>query len=183
MPFDGPPSAPPASGSDAAEIAAAIAATITRTSSRWPALPAEHSTERTGARVLSNETFDVWLLRWPRGTGVDPHDHGASVGGFAVVEGVLEEIRWRDGVRSSHVVRPGQVATVERGVVHDVVGVTDGALSVHVYAPPLRAMTFYDESGQLAVRREVVDSATMDAPTVREHPGPGIGRDRAKPAA
>lgn len=127
-------------------------------------------------RVLSNEQFDVWLLRWPQGTSVDPHDHGSSVGGFAVVAGVLEEIRWRDGVRSSHVVGPGQAVTVERGAVHDVVGATDGALSVHVYAPPLRAMTFYDESGRYAVRREVVDSGTMGAPTAREPVGAGTGR-------
>lgn len=164
---------------DVADIAAAIAATITVTSSRWPALPSEHATERTGVRVLSNEQFDVWLLRWPQGASVDPHDHGLSVGGFAVVTGVLEEIRWRDGVRSSHVVGPGQAVTVERGEVHDVVGVTDGALSVHVYAPPLRAMTFFDESGQYAVRCEVVDSGTMDAPTAREHTGGGPVRAEA----
>ncbi len=168
---------------DVADIAAAIAATITVTSSRWPALPTEHSTERTGVRVLANEQFDVWLLRWPQGTSVDPHDHGPSVGGFAVVSGVLEEIRWRDGVRSSHVVGPGQAVTVGMGVVHDVVGVTDGALSVHVYSPPLRAMTFYDKSGQYPVRREVVDSDTMDATVDREPVGVASARAEVGSAA
>lgn len=133
--------------------------------------------------MLSNERFDVWLLRWPQGTSVDPHDHGSSVGGFAVVVGVLEEIRWRDGVRSSHAVAPGQAVTVEQGAVHDVVGVTDGALSVHVYSPPLREMTFYDESGQYALRRDVVSSDTMGAPMDWEHVGAEAGRAKAGSAA
>lgn len=147
---------------DVAEVAAAIAATLTVTSARWPSVPAEHSTERTGIRVLSNANFDVWLLRWPAGTSVAPHDHGRSAGGFAVVAGALEEVRWNSGVRTSQVVRPGRSITVEQGVVHDVVGVTDGTLSVHVYAPPLREMTYYDETGRRPVRRELVEAGTME---------------------
>lgn len=153
-----PPDAP-----DVAEVAAAIAATLTVTSGRWPSLPAEHATDRTGARVLSTEAYDVWLLRWPQGTSVDPHDHGRSAGGFAVVAGALEEVRWRDGAPVSRVVLPGQSVTVGRGVVHDVVGLTRGALSVHVYTPPLREMAFYDPSGQNVVRRETVESPELVA--------------------
>lgn len=159
---------------DVAEVAAAIAATLTVTSARWPSVPAEHATERTGIRVLSNAEYDVWLLRWPAGTSVDPHDHGKSAGGFAVVAGALEEIRWHDGVRSSQVVRPGRPVTVERGVVHDVVGAADGTLSVHVYAPPLREMTYYDETGRHPVRRELVDTTTMEP----QRPGPAAGGSR-----
>lgn len=159
---------------DVADVAAAIAATLTVTSQRWPSLPAEHATDRTGVRVLCTAEHDVWLLRWPKGSNVQPHDHGPSVGGFALVAGVLEEVRWRDGVRLSRTVRPGQPVTVERGVVHDVVGVSHGALSVHVYSPPLREMTFYDASGTIAVGRETVESGEMDAAASRVDAAPRL---------
>lgn len=152
---------------DVAEVAAAIAATLTATSARWPSLPAQHATERTGVRALATADYDVWLLRWPRGTSVDPHDHGPSEGGFAVVAGALEEVRWHAGRRVSRVLLPGEAVTVERGAVHDVVGASDGALSVHVYSPPLREMTFYDETGQVAVGRELVESDELGADAPR----------------
>jgi hypothetical protein len=142
-----------------AEIAAAIARTITVTSGRWPKLPGEHPTDRTGVRVLATPDFDVWLLRWPTGTGVTPHDHGTSVGAFSVVHGSLVELRWRGGARTSRLIGPAETVTIGRGVVHDVIGVTDGSLSVHAYSPPLSLMNFYDEDGMFLVRSEAVDAS------------------------
>ncbi len=142
-----------------AETASAIARTITVTSGRWPARPARHSTDRTGVRVLSTDDYDVWLLRWPAGTAVTPHDHGPSVGAFCVVRGSLVEMRWQDGQPAPRAVGPAETVTVGRGVVHDVIGVTDGSLSVHVYSPPLSLMNYYDDSGAVLVGSELVGSA------------------------
>ena len=147
-----------------AAVAAAIARTITVTSRRWPRLPAECATHRTGVRVLSTPDYDVWLLRWPAGTGVTPHDHGTSVGAFCVVDGSLMEERWQAGARISRVIGPAETVIIGREVVHDVVGVIDGSLSVHVYSPPLSLMNFYDEDGMAVVRRETVESGCLEEP-------------------
>lgn len=138
------------------ELARAIAHTITVTSARWPSFPVEHPTDRTGVRVLSNDLYDVWLLRWPTGTGVTPHDHGASIGAFSVVRGSLVEVRWRGAARTSQLIGSAETVTIGRGIVHDVIGATDGSLSVHVYSPPLACMNFYDEEGSVVVRCETI---------------------------
>jgi Cysteine dioxygenase type I len=144
-------------GSVVGEIAAAIARTITMTSGSWPERPAEHATDRTGIRVLSGHEYDVWLLRWPTGTSVTPHDHGSSIGGFCVVKGSLIESRWEHGALTSRMIGTGEAVTIDRGVVHDVVSISDGSLSVHVYSPPLTLMNFYDEEGRVVVRSETID--------------------------
>jgi quercetin dioxygenase-like cupin family protein len=152
--------APVAAGTseEVAGIAAAIAATLRSTPDRWGPQPEPHPTERTGVRVIAIDECDVWLLRWPSGTRVAPHDHGESVGAFSVVRGELLEVRWHAGAPVTRRVHDGETVDIDRGVVHDVVGATDGALSVHVYSPPLASMGFYDEEGaMLLVRQEVVD--------------------------
>ena len=134
-----------------------IAAGLARTAQTWTDRIDEDSEHRTGLRLLATDAYDVWLLRWPPGTSVEPHDHGVSTGVFAVVTGELTEIRWVRGTRHSQAAGPGEVIAIERGVVHDVVATADSSLSVHVYSPPLTWMSFYDDSGQEAVRRSAVD--------------------------
>ena len=149
------PAAPDAalSASSLADIAAGLA----RTAHTWADRIDEDSEHRTGLRVLATDDYDVWLLQWPPGTSVEPHDHGASTGVFAVVTGELLEIRWSKWLRHSRAVGPGEVVAVERGVVHDVVATAESSLSVHVYSPPLKWMSFYDESARHVVRHSAVD--------------------------
>ncbi len=106
-----------------------------------------HPDARTGLRILATESYDVWLLRWPAGTAVSPHHHGDSDAAFVVSSGALTETRWLDGRREERPIAPGQGATVERGVVHDVAAPVE-ALSVHVYAPPLSRMAFFDDQAE-----------------------------------
>ena len=134
-----------------------IAAGLARTAQTWTDRIDEDREHRTGLRLLATAVYDVWLLRWPPGTRVEPHDHGVSTGVFAVVTGELTEIRWVRGVRQSRAVGPGEVIAVERGVIHDVVATADSSLSVHVYSPPLTWMSYYDDSGKQAVRHSAVD--------------------------
>jgi quercetin dioxygenase-like cupin family protein len=100
--------------------------------------------ERNGIRVVHTPEYDVWLLRWPPRTRVTPHDHGHSAGAFSVLDGELIELRWRSSVPDCRLVTPGEVVSVGRGVVHDVVATTRVAYSVHAYSPPLQTMSFYD---------------------------------------
>jgi quercetin dioxygenase-like cupin family protein len=104
------------------------------------------SCERRAMRVFLGPDHDVWLLRWPPGTRVTPHDHGDSVGAFSVLEGALIELRWRDSIPDRRLVVPGEAVCVERGVVHDVVATRRVSYSLHAYSPPLDTMSFYDVS-------------------------------------
>ena len=100
--------------------------------------------ERSGVRILQTVDYDVWLLRWPPGTRVTPHDHGDSAGAFAVLEGELLELRWQTSLPECRLVTPGMMVSFKSGVVHDVVAANQVAYSVHAYSPPLETMSFYD---------------------------------------
>lgn len=149
----------PLRGAALADIAAGLA----RTAHLWQSRQGlEHPTERTGLRLIDTREYDVWLLRWPPGTRVSPHDHGASAGAFAVAAGELREVRWFGPVRRERVVGSGETVVIEPGVIHDVSADTAVAWSVHVYSPPLTSMGFYDEDdGLRPVGRQPVDHGEL----------------------
>jgi hypothetical protein len=136
---------------------AAVALRLARTAGRWRDRIEAHATERTGLRVLGCDAYDAWLLRWPSGARVSPHDHGESAAAFTVVAGELTEIRWHGLSRDLRTLAAGQVVTVDVGVVHDVIATGAAvALSLHLYSPPLTTMGFYDDvSGGLQSRLAV----------------------------
>ena len=137
---------------------AGIARRLAGSAPRWRDQVEELAATRTGRRVFVSDVYDAWLLRWPPGTRVAPHDHGGSAGAFTVVSGELTELRWHGALRSSRTAVPGQVVTIDPDVVHDVVATgTDAAYSIHVYAPPLSTMGYYDETGADLVDRLTVD--------------------------
>jgi quercetin dioxygenase-like cupin family protein len=104
--------------------------------------------ERNGMRLLRTPDYDVWLLRWPPGSRVTPHDHGDSAGAFTVVDGELMELRWRGSVPECRLVSTDETVSIARGVVHDVLATNRVAFSVHAYSPPLEAMSFYGVPSQ-----------------------------------
>jgi uncharacterized RmlC-like cupin family protein len=144
-----------------AETLAEIAGEVAGRAEQWIERLASHPNQRTGMRLTATVEFDVWLLRWPFGTNVDPHDHGDSVGAFAVVSGELAEVRWPDGAAVLRSVLPGDTVKIDRGVVHDVIGLAPDSISVHAYSPPLTTMAFYDEAGQQAIDRQYVDEGDI----------------------
>lgn len=118
---------------------------------------------REGLRLLATDLLEAWLLSWPPGSSVQPHDHGGSNGALVVCRGELAEIRWLASRRRTAWLGAGDVATVPSGVVHDVISVgASSALSIHVYSPPLRQMRFYDEDAHRVVAVEPV----VEEPTV-----------------
>ena len=121
--------------------------------------------ERWYVPLAEGEGFEAWLLGWPVGEGIELHDHGASSGAVAVVEGTLLETHvqvsdWlRPGGRLRHRRLPeGALVSFGPDHIHDVVnGGARQALSIHVYSPRLRSMTFYEnrpDRGLAAVRTE-----------------------------
>ena len=139
------------------DIAACMARRTITFADRVPVDPVQ----RTGMRLIGTDRYDVWLLRWPPGAGVSPHDHGDSAGAFSVVDGELTEVRWLGGATEARSITPGKVITIERGIVHDVIGGTISSLSVHVYSPPLTSMSYYGGTGEEAVGRLEVDDSPL----------------------
>jgi predicted metal-dependent enzyme (double-stranded beta helix superfamily) len=99
--------------------------------------------------IVESRTFAAWVIGWPPGGAIDLHDHGDSAGAVVVRRGSLRETRVvrRDGhslrLETSDLTA-GVGARFDPGCVHDIVNVGGTlAVSVHVYAPRLRSMTYY----------------------------------------
>jgi quercetin dioxygenase-like cupin family protein len=124
---------------------ATIARGLASVSPPWPGAGRDRAFEQ----VLVTETYDVWVIGWPPGTSVGLHDHGDAGAAICVVDGELTEVR---PGRDDWILRGGQSATVEPGVVHDVVNRSSRwATSVHVYSPPLASMNFLEVSNEAGV--------------------------------
>lgn len=155
-----------------AEIAAGLA-----TAARFSPLPEIDPEIRHWWRLLATDSFDAWLIGWPTGGAVTPHDHGGSVGAFAVVAGELTEVVFDDGVEHRNRLTAGQARGVPVDAVHDVVNEREQpAISVHVYSPPLSSMAYYDVDGRTTLRVEPVE----DERAVWTNPGDTGRSDRSE---
>jgi rhodanese-related sulfurtransferase len=85
------------------------------------------------------------------------------------VSGVLNETRWQHGRRETRSVRRGESVSVEQGVVHEVRAEGVEAISLHVYAPPLARMEFFDDQAERVLLVEPIDP-TLDAVVVSRSP-------------
>ncbi len=132
---------------------AAVAEALVACRRLWADLVDHQPGHRVHDRLAEGPGWEAYLITWPSGHGVELHDHGGSTGAVAVVEGALVELvapRRRAGYRP----RParvdlavGSVRRVPGHRVHDVVNVAAApATSIHVYAPALSTMTFYDDA-------------------------------------
>jgi hypothetical protein len=148
-----------------------IAVGLARSAPLWDRQLPRHPTARTAVEMLATAGYDVWLVRWPPGSRVTPHDHGDSAGVLTVVAGILEESRWHRHLRHRRVLEPMAVAALEHGLVHDVAVVSkEPALSVHVYSPPLESMGFYDDDATTLLDVEPVDPAVTTIDPRALHP-------------
>ncbi|HEV7861961.1 MAG TPA: cysteine dioxygenase family protein, partial [Acidimicrobiia bacterium] len=130
----------------------------------WPKVRRETG-QRWYEPLVATDECEAWLLGWPVGEGIELHDHGDSSGAVFVVEGRLREtyVAASDWMRPGGHLRhrqlsTGALVTFGPGHVHDVLNGGDRqALSIHVYSPRLRSMTFYEhrpDRGLAAVRTE-----------------------------
>jgi mannose-6-phosphate isomerase-like protein (cupin superfamily) len=96
------------------------------------------------------DEFEAWVIGWPAGGAIEFHDHGESKGAVVVLSGELLETRVVHrgptliGTRAT-TLSVGDTVELPSNCVHDVVnGGRTPAVSVHVYSPRLRSMTYYD---------------------------------------
>jgi len=142
---------------------AAVADTLAAASHRWLRLVETDTPDgRWFERIRLDERYDAWLLGWAPGHELDFHDHGGSAGAFHVVRGALLE---RHTARHSaddpcdRVLLARSTTSFGSDHVHSVSAAGRApALSIHVYSPPLLAMTHYEVapgSVPIATSREV----------------------------
>ncbi|WP_406817782.1 cysteine dioxygenase [Mycobacterium sp. M23085] len=127
-------------------------------------------------RIHGDEELDVWLISWVPGQPTELHDHGGSLGALTVISGSLNEYRWDGKALRRRRLDAGDQAGFPLGWVHDVVWAprpvtapvslpVTGApsavaapgqptLSVHAYSPPLTAMSYYEITDRMTLRRE-----------------------------
>src|SRR5262249_22813398 len=103
---------------------------------------------RRWTKLIDCVEVSAWSIAWAPGAGLSLHDHGDAAAAITVVRGELRE-GYTDAATvgfRTRVLRAG--STVELGAdhVHEIANVgRRAAVSIHVYAPALDDMTFYDE--------------------------------------
>jgi Cysteine dioxygenase type I len=105
-------------------------------------------TRRRYTCLLDTPLYDAWLIEWLPSSCLELHDHGHSRGAVVVAAGTLVET-YTD-LEKRHPLRTKVRDSCDRfsispTCVHQLSNPGPAvALSVHVYSPPLTAMTFYD---------------------------------------
>jgi len=102
--------------------------------------------ERFYSRLHLDNSVEVWLICWDIGQDTLLHDHGGSVGAFAVARGSLIEdfgaVHGPGLTTRRHTA--GDAVGFGVDYLHNLVNVgTEPTVSIHAYSPPLRAMNFY----------------------------------------
>jgi hypothetical protein len=111
-------------------------------------VPLVPNVARIYAKLLATADYEVWLIAWAAAGALELHDHGGSEGAVCVAAGRLIET-YTDLV-DRHPLRTvtmdvGRPMALPATRVHEVWNPGPApALSVHVYSPPLTAMTFFD---------------------------------------
>jgi Cysteine dioxygenase type I len=100
------------------------------------------------ARIAETPLYEAWLIAWRPTSELRLHDHGGSIGVVRVAAGELAEA-YTDTLRRrplrSHRILAGHALTIGASRIHEVWNPEHGtAISIHVYSPPLTAMTFFD---------------------------------------
>jgi predicted metal-dependent enzyme (double-stranded beta helix superfamily) len=107
-------------------------------------------------RLLATTFYDVWLITWPDGSGLAPHDHGGSRSVLQVVNGELLETVTENVEQQPvrHVLGPGDVTRTTPSSVHEIVNFSGSdATTIHAYSPPLADIAFFRLQGPGQVHR------------------------------
>ncbi len=100
------------------------------------------------SRLLATAFYDVWLITWPAGSGLESHDHGVTRSVVHVVKGELEEVvsdRRNQSEPTPRILREGSSTAAEATEVHSLANRSGADVTtLHVYSPPLSDVTFFD---------------------------------------
>lgn len=140
----------------------AIARGLADSAQHWPGMG--NPSHRVWDLMVASPDFEAWVIGWPPGGAIEPHDHGESSGAVVVAQGELLEVVVTQDVRgalatTSRVLPSPASITFGMAHVHEIVNPGPGpALSVHVYAPRLTAMTYYEISNDLLEAKATIRS-------------------------
>jgi mannose-6-phosphate isomerase-like protein (cupin superfamily) len=145
---------------------AAIAQTLSAQALEWasPLAPKK----RCWQRLEAVEGTTTYAIAWPMSSSVALHDHGGASGAFFVVRGALQETVVSPPPDQltptrTHTVQVGEYISFDENHVHGLENLAPvPALSVHVYAPTLRSMTYFavpNLTGLWALRTEWIEGA------------------------
>jgi hypothetical protein len=111
----------------------------------WRSLIHEDPEHRRFERLLLDDDVDVWVLSWMQFHDTGYHDHDASCGAVAVVEGeVVEEQLTIGGAPRRTIYRAGARFSFDPSRVHRMHNETPRlAVSIHAYSPPLTRLGAY----------------------------------------
>ena len=125
-----------------------LALAIARRPDLWRAVVRHDPDLRWHCRLAELGDVEVWLLGWTFEQEVEWHDHGGSLGAFAVAEGELCETYTERGdrrpLRTAHCPAGSSRAFGATRIHHVTNRAGAPATSIHVYSPPLTAMSFYE---------------------------------------
>jgi len=117
-------------------------------------------------RLIATPDYDVWLITWPPGARIGAHDHAGATSVIRVVQGALVEIV----DRQHRVLEPGVSVVSAPYTPHQIHNPAPvEATSVHVYSPPLAAVTYLDPSPGKALHPAQGDRRPRSTP-VRPRP-------------
>jgi predicted metal-dependent enzyme (double-stranded beta helix superfamily) len=98
--------------------------------------------------LLATSTYDVWLITWPDGSGLSPHDHGGSRSVMHVIDGEIVETTGDHADERGavlNVLHKGESTCGGSSTVHDITNRSGAdATTIHVYSPPLSDVTFFN---------------------------------------
>jgi mannose-6-phosphate isomerase-like protein (cupin superfamily) len=98
-------------------------------------------------RLIATARYDVWVITWPAGSGLGPHDHGRARSVLHVVEGELIETfadQLEERPPRTRLLRAGDSTCGEASYLHDLENRSGRqATSLHVYSPPLSDLTLF----------------------------------------
>src|SRR4051794_13479339 len=138
----------------------ALVASIACEPALWERHVGFDADNRVYASLHRDAHVDVWLLCWTPENDTGFHDHDISSGAVAVVEGTLVEHNLAVGSETIETyVEGGQVFSFGPDHIHRLTGAVHGAVSVHVYSPPLWRMGQYAVGADGRVRRQSVSYA------------------------
>ena len=150
---------------DALGDMAAGLATVER---RVALLPEHDPSSPRSLRLIATDAYDVWLISWPAGSGLDEHDHATATGVLRLVHGLLVE---SVGDRRRQL-RPGVSAVLPPYTAHRLSNpTTEEVTTIHVYTPPLAAVTYYRPTAATSLHpagRDLVSRTRRLAPRPAE---------------
>jgi quercetin dioxygenase-like cupin family protein len=106
---------------------------------------------RAYVKLYEDGNMTIWAIQWKKGQGTPIHDHVTSGAGVHCFLGRIVEERWvsTDQNARTRELGSGQNVSVPAGQAHRIYNKEDlTAMSVHVYSPPLKEMTYYVENSR-----------------------------------